>query len=441
MSSPDDGFAFEVDAYLHAQKQKVEAEEQQQQQSYNESAVTADESESSSSRYLYNQDTDQWYDVITGEYSRFDSTLQQFMPVTPPPMPNQQLQYEDEQQDNKKSIIMHLVVLKSNLLTQGQIVIVDSEEGLTVGRDRSWFDRRLRLAELPVSKYHCQIYYHHHDIDKDQESDDGNGGFHVIDMGSRNGTFLNNLRLSGTKSSSVPAKLNHLDQLLIGSTLFEIHQHGDNQGQIEACCSKCSLSDDNLSKLVDMDDGVRKEDDHQLQQQYYQRDTLAHNMDFKSSEHKEQEWMQKLRRLKRSYASSVDSKNNSSNDDTNYVDAAGRRRRLYASTTSPSYLNKRQIEKQIDNDKAETYVTTQQNTLQTPVQGIGNTMLQKMGWQQGQALGKDGKEGILAPISPMTQLHRGGLGSSSSSPNIQQDPSSKQLHRYQITKQRYYDQQ
>ncbi|KAG2217175.1 hypothetical protein INT45_003599 [Circinella minor] len=422
MSSPDDGFASELDAYLNAQKKKVEADEQPQAAT---ATTTTDQTESS--RYLYNQQTDQWYDVVTGEYSRFDTTLQLYVPITPPPIPNNEDDNEMEEDEEKETVFMYLVVVQSKLLTPGQIVTVDSKEGLTVGRDRSWFDRRLRLAELPVSKYHCQIYY-----------DCEDNIFHVIDRGSRNGTFLNKQRLSSIKSSSIPSKLNHLDQLIIGSTLFEVHYHYQQQQEEKDenqlhCCEKCLVNDENRPyKVVDLSDGIRKEDDQQ-----HQGETLGYNMDFKSTEHKEQEWMQELRRLKKSYAG--DKKNK---DGSKYVDAAERRRRLHASTTTPHYL-KKQSQKYIEDEDELQPPPTERNTLQTPVQGIGNTMLQKMGWQHGQTLGKVGNEGIVAPISPMTQTHRAGLGSSSSG-NTSQDiitPTSKQQHRYQITKQRYYYEQ
>ncbi|KAI8144291.1 SMAD/FHA domain-containing protein, partial [Fennellomyces sp. T-0311] len=265
---------------------------------------------------------------------------------------------------------LSLVVLESNLLAPGQVVVVDAE-GLTVGRDRSW-ERRLRLAELPVSKYHCQIYH----------SDDG---YHVIDLGSRNGTFLNQQRLSDPKSSSVPSQLRNMDQLQIGSTLFEVHLHDDGWQ-----CEKCHVNDDNT---VDMSNGIRKQKPVEQEQ--------ASVNDFKSSGQREREWMEELRRLKRSFAPTEDA-------DPNYVDAADRRRRLQATISSPSYT-KTPVSPSTPAQQPR-IERTERATIETPVQGVGNAMLRKMGWQEGQSLGRKGTQGILTPISPHTQTHRAGLG-------------------------------
>lgn len=49
--------------------------------------------------------------------------------------------------------------------------------------------------------------------------------------------------------------------------------------------------------------------------------------------------------------------------------------------------------------------------LQTPVQGKGYAMLQKMGWQSGQGVGSPHNQGILAPLVPTTTPYpRAGVG-------------------------------
>ncbi|KAI9492601.1 SMAD/FHA domain-containing protein [Zychaea mexicana] len=297
---------------------------------------------------------------------------------------------EDRQQDQQTTTLLidtvYLVVLESNRLSTGQVVIVDTQ-GLTVGRDRSWEERHLRLAELPVSKYHCQIYYN-----EDTKQ------FQVIDFGSRNGTFLNQQRLSGTKSSSVPASLSDLDHLQIGSTLFQVHKH-------KQPCHQCVSRDQNT---VDLSDGTRKDGIANNKEQ--QPVMFSTHSDLGSTDMKEREWMQELRRLKRSYAPVAKEKNTKSD----YVDAAERRRQLYASTTISSHLKRPHADGDVDEGKQERVEKTERATMQTQVQGIGNTMLRKMGWQEGQSLGRTGADGIVAPISPSTQTHRRGLGSSSS---------------------------
>ncbi|ORY83438.1 hypothetical protein LY90DRAFT_697355 [Neocallimastix californiae] len=51
---------------------------------------------------------------------------------------------------------LRLVVQSSDLYDKGSIVLVDTE-GLSIGRDKS-FEKRLRLPEMQVSKYHAKIY-------------------------------------------------------------------------------------------------------------------------------------------------------------------------------------------------------------------------------------------------------------------------------------------
>ncbi|PVU94102.1 hypothetical protein BB561_002807 [Smittium simulii] len=71
---------------------------------------------------------------------------------------------------------------------------------------------------------------------QDSKIDKEESGFYIIDCGSTLGTFLNDFRLSETKTSSKPSKLNHLDTLKIGTTVFQLHIHSDLP------CSDCSLS-------------------------------------------------------------------------------------------------------------------------------------------------------------------------------------------------------
>ncbi|ORX45804.1 hypothetical protein BCR36DRAFT_405929 [Piromyces finnis] len=60
------------------------------------------------------------------------------------------------QQQNYEDEYMRLVVKNSDLYEKGSIILIDAE-GLSIGRDKS-YEKRLRLPEMQVSKYHAKIY-------------------------------------------------------------------------------------------------------------------------------------------------------------------------------------------------------------------------------------------------------------------------------------------
>lgn len=103
----------------------------------------------------------------------------------PPPKPKQQIPTKTipEKREFQGEERLALVVLKSDLIANAAIVLI-SEQGLTIGRDKS-FEERLRLNELAVSRYHCSIYFQRE--------------FKIVDNGSTHGTFLNNIKLSHSK--------------------------------------------------------------------------------------------------------------------------------------------------------------------------------------------------------------------------------------------------
>ncbi|KAI9317390.1 hypothetical protein BX666DRAFT_2026682 [Dichotomocladium elegans] len=350
------------------------------------------------SQYLYDTETDLWYDSVTKEFSRYDPEEEQYFTV----LFADEKEEKDGSESIKTSAEMRLVVISSSLLTPGHILIVD-EEGLPVGRDRSW-DRRLRLPELPVSKFHCQIFYNDND-DADER------GFYVTDLGSRNGTFVNNVRLSDPKTSSVPVRLDDLDVITIGSTVFQVHGHRKGWW-----CDQCRTRADNV-----IDISQRNGKKVKITPSTMGETRSRAFLDLKPKEQKEVDWMEEIRRRKRSLAP----KKGRAAVET--VDAAERRRRLYA--TVPSYLRPAPVPPAAEQHQPES--VTDRITIDTPVQGIGNLMLKKMGWEDGQSLGVTGTDGIIAPINPKTQAHRAGLGTQEIS------TSSPRRTVLQITQERY----
>ncbi|OUM63172.1 hypothetical protein PIROE2DRAFT_61437 [Piromyces sp. E2] len=82
-------------------------------------------------------------------------TTQGNVPNTIGPAELQQ-QQQQQQQQSYEDEYMRLVVKSSDLYESGSIILIDAE-GLSIGRDKS-YEKRLRLPEMQVSKYHAKIY-------------------------------------------------------------------------------------------------------------------------------------------------------------------------------------------------------------------------------------------------------------------------------------------
>lgn len=308
-----------------------------------ETWINGDYNQFYSQRYIYDSQTQAWFDTVTKEYSFYDETTQSYIPLTD--------EYWLGHPQGTHSI--RLVIQSSPHFESGKVALVD-ENGLTIGRDRSW-DSRLRLPEMIVSKYHAMIY-----LDKKEKL------FYMIDNGSQHGTFVNEKRLSESKQASLPYELRHLDIVRIGSTSLQVHLH-----DMGWPCQDCLASD-----FIETTNG--KKEKKQSQQIH---------VDLEESR---REWIKNAKKL---YTPTVDHENN-------YVDRAKIRRKH----TKP--------EKFIQSEEIDMVAPMPQPppiSYHTPVGGIGNKMLQKLGWQQGQSLGKHG-DGILEPVRPSSRNSRAGLG-------------------------------
>lgn len=302
-------------------------------------------------RYIYDLQTQAWLDTITSEYSFYDEATHTYVPLTDAYWRGHPL--------GTGSI--RLVVQSSPFFKQGQVVLID-ENGITIGRDRSW-DSRLRLPEMIVSKYHAMIYR-----DKQEKL------FYMIDNGSQHGTFVNENRLSEPKQASLPYELRDSDIVRIGSTSLQVHLHSMGWP-----CQGCLASE-----FIETTSGKKEK----------QREQQQVKVDLEESR---REW---IKNQKKMFQSDLDASNM-------YIDRAKIRR----THTQPEKF----IAEEYDTPPpvATTITTTAAAvSYHTPVSGIGNKMLQKLGWQEGQSLGKYG-DGILEPIRPSTQTSRTGLGTTS----------------------------
>lgn len=95
----------------------------------------------------------------------------------------------------------------------GSLHIITCDGG-TLGREG---DHSIIIPDINTSKHHLKFTF-------DKES----GHYFVTDVGSRNGTLLNNKRMSPSKQESDPIKVTHGSKIQIGSTILLCHIHEGN---------------------------------------------------------------------------------------------------------------------------------------------------------------------------------------------------------------------
>lgn len=79
------------------------------------------------------------------------------------------------------------------------------------------------IPDINCSKYHLKFVY-----------DEAQNGYTVVDLGSRNGTFMNGKRMSNAKQESDPINLVHGTVLQIGQTKLLCHIHDGH-----STCGQC----------------------------------------------------------------------------------------------------------------------------------------------------------------------------------------------------------
>lgn len=279
---------------------------------------------------------------------------------------------------------IRLVILSSPHYHPGQVVIID-DQGLSIGRDRAW-DARLRLPQMIVSKCHAFIY-----LEKPSS-------FCIVDHGSQHGTFVNDTRLSPPKQSSLPHNLQHGDIIVIGNTQLQVHDHTKEGVLCAACASSQELVDTRAGKKQPLPSTAKPE---------------SPSLELESSR---RAWNKQAKR-----ELMIDDTDDSSAD---YVDRAQMRRKRVV----PEKIKKQEPIILPDQAKKQPEITTINSGNAVAVQGIGNKMLKKLGWKEGQSLGKY-QDGILEPIAPITQTDRTGLGSM---------PENRKDRQWRLTQQRYY---
>ncbi|KAJ7158818.1 hypothetical protein C8R46DRAFT_1110382 [Mycena filopes] len=297
-----------------------------------------------------------------------------------------------------------LLVLRTSVLpAKRTLVITDGYTELQFGRDvaSSQDVPRVRLKEMEVSKFHATAYA-------------DNDSWHIVDMGSKHGTFLQPqasttaVRLSPPRVASIPRRLHHLDTLAIGSTTFLVHIHPER-----APCSDCCSTFDNEIQLF----ASNKRKATKVPE------PDAGYLPATSRDPKKALTMLKQRLLTSSSSGPVRS------ESTNYTDRSARRRSLYPTSrldapgivptlraeplASTSHLPRLPAPSEPWNPPIP--VTVSQPPTPLPTTNVGHRLLLAQGWTPGSSLGssEDSDEGrirLTAPLEVTSTSQRAGIG-------------------------------
>ncbi|XP_053684862.1 angiogenic factor with G patch and FHA domains 1 isoform X1 [Sabethes cyaneus] len=249
---------------------------------------------------------------------------------------------------------LRLIVQKTNIdaLREGSLFIVTCKGG-TLGREGN---HDVIIPDLNVSKYHLKFSY-----------SDKHGVYQVVDLGSRNGTILNGTRMSGTMQESDPFDIEHGHVIQLNQTILVCHVHDGN-----ITCNACEpgLLVKGLGRRSGA--GIR-----------YDANRITEPVSHKEG----------LKRLQKMYG--LENEKYIEPTEVNladYKDRAAHRRKTKGSS----------------NEHAKTQVASVEQHIGSENKGF--KMLSKLGWSEGQALGKK-EEGLLEPIPLLTNVGTSGLGS------------------------------
>ncbi|XP_067931815.1 angiogenic factor with G patch and FHA domains 1-like isoform X2 [Watersipora subatra] len=250
------------------------------------------------------------------------------------------------------------VVEDSDSLSIGSLHVITIHGG-TIG---SATDSTIHIPEDTVKEAHCKLTY----------SED-NKGYYAVELGSISGTFHNSQRLA-PPGESATIRLSNRDRLTVGSTKLLLHIHPGTD-----TCTDC-------------EPGVIKT---ALKSSKRQQFEIYNSL--KSKEDVERDRRTQLKSIKKKYGLEKEKyQQNSQNLNVEYEDKAEKRRQVHG-LDLPG----------IPDAPAASVDAA------IPTQNVGHKLLQKMGWQTGQSLGKS-DTGIVEPIKVGLRLDASaGLGSQS----------------------------
>lgn len=276
---------------------------------------------------------------------------------------------------------LRLVVLSTSghsFLKGRTLAVLHAAEGCSIGRD-SAPGPRLRLREMPVSKFHANLFW-----------DTGLASWAVVDLGSVHGTSVQPagsdelVRLSAPRTASQPKALKHLDSLIIGSTTFQVHVHQDGLP-----CEDCILTDANEIPLSEQKKKPKSGTSGYEQTMSGIQKRVVHKQNMSS--------------LKNALLSSLPGPSSSSSK-VAYVDRSAKRRRLHPEPRRSSGTSSRSAFPPTPPEP----ITAASQPLQSS--NIGHAMLQKQGWTPGMTLGTVGSNALSEPIVAVGTSGRAGLG-------------------------------
>ncbi|XP_056022574.1 angiogenic factor with G patch and FHA domains 1-like isoform X2 [Ostrea edulis] len=251
---------------------------------------------------------------------------------------------------------IRLIVTDSDQLDYGSLFIITCDGG-TIGREKN-IGNVIIIPDNNISRIHAQLKY---DYDTHQ--------YHLIDFGSQNGTFLNEQRISEPKCSSSSVPVSHGDSVQIGCTRFFLHIHYGNE-----TCDQCEPG--------------------QVQAAFQAQKTK--DIPILTKEEKKKQARQELNQIKKKYGlkNAAYVENSQAVSDSNYRNRAEERRQTKGSDNPH----------QVDEAPASVHRPITENN-------VGHRLLKKMGWSEGESLGKD-NSGIQDPVSVSFRVNqKAGLGS------------------------------
>ncbi|CAH1098538.1 unnamed protein product [Psylliodes chrysocephalus] len=336
--------------------------------------------------YYYNAEYGLYYDGTTGQYLQYNTDTQAYefhSQASAPSVTETADQSKRKKKQRHKTKVkpssdmdelmltfnkMKINTLRSTALDISKSwppcmrVIVESTEipdlkvgslqiitcgGGSVGREGT---HSILLKDPNVSKHHLKVDF-----------DEKTSQYRAVDLGSRNGTLMNGKRMSSSKQESEATPIAHGSKIQIGQTVLLCHIHEGNQ-----TCGHCEPG------LIQVNrDAVR----------------LKIDQNTRSDRHKKE-----LNNLKMLYGVS-----GHHDDDpklaTGYTDRAQKRRETVGSQNPHEKTQVASVDQSINKENK------------------GFKLLAKMGWKEGQSLGKSG-DGLLEPIKPVSNEGNAGVGAS-----------------------------
>ncbi|KAK9496594.1 hypothetical protein O3M35_013128 [Rhynocoris fuscipes] len=248
---------------------------------------------------------------------------------------------------------MRMVIVKTNLENYkvGTLFLI-TRDGGTLGREGAHHE--IVLPECNISKEHLKFQYVYKG-DTEQRY-----AYEVIDLGSRNGTWVNGKRLSSPNEQSKSEEISHGTVLTIGSTTLLCHIHNGMD-----FCSECQTPEVPLLK----------------------EGSAATKLSTKKQHHKQ------LMQIKQKYQLNTTVEGNCLPE--GYVDRAKARR----NTVGSSHHSEK----------------TEVSSVHLPMNKTnkGYNLLSKMGWKEGKNLGRNNNTSSLQePLYVEPKIGKGGFGTS-----------------------------